>query len=148
MRYRGNSFSLTPAVKGTNNLRSTRFRAHAEDRRVQRALDLIQSCYDVPMSEIVTSLNLSVSRFRHLFKREVGLTPGHFVKLVRLERAKKLLKNSFLTVKEIAAFVGANDVSHFVRDYKAAYGHTPSQARKGSSHRLQQIPAGTKRLSS
>ncbi len=147
MRYRGDSFYLKPAVKGKNKVRSPMFRAHAEDRRVQRALDLIQSCYDVPISEIVTSLNLSVSRFRHLFKKEVGLAPGHFVKRVRLERAKKLLKNSFLTVKEIAAFVGANDVSHFVRDYKAAYGHTPSEARKRSSHQLHHIAAGKKRLS-
>jgi len=32
-------------------------------------------------------------------------------------------------VKEIAARVGANDISHFLRQYKAVYGQTPSETR-------------------
>jgi transcriptional regulator GlxA family with amidase domain len=51
------------------------------------------------------------------------------VKLLRLEKAKYLIENSFLEVKEIAAAVGIGDVSHFVRDYKCFYGETPSQTR-------------------
>jgi transcriptional regulator GlxA family with amidase domain len=47
-----------------------------------------------------------------------------------MEHAKKLVENSFLTIKEIAAFVGAKDISHFVRDYKRLYGQTPSKSRR------------------
>ena len=38
-------------------------------------------------------------------------------------------RTTFLRVKEVAASVGWNDVSHFVRDYKATYRQTPSQTR-------------------
>jgi hypothetical protein len=43
-----------------------------------------------------------------------------------MERAKNLLESSFLSVKEIAYRVGMNDESHFVRDFKATYGSSPS----------------------
>jgi len=81
------------------------------------------------VSDIAADLNLSSSRFRHLFKQELGLSPKRYLKLTRLNRAKKLLENSFLRVKEITTVLGVNDVSHFVRDYKAFYRQTPSQTR-------------------
>lgn len=54
-----------------------------------------------------------------------------------MERARQLLLNSFLSVKEIAGVVGINDISHFVRDYKALYGQTPSQTRSCSGGKRQ-----------
>jgi len=83
----------------------------------------------IEIANIAVCLNLSTSRFRHLFKEELGISPNHYLKIVRLEGAKELLENSFLRVKEITALVGSNDVSHFVRDYKAFFGETPSQTR-------------------
>lgn len=35
-----------------------------------------------------------------------------------------------MTVKQIATGLGINDVSHFVRDFKKAYGMSPAQYRK------------------
>ena len=99
------------------------------DDRIQRALDLIRSSPGFDLIDVAATLNLSASRLRHLFKNQTGLSPGQYTKVLRLERAKSLLESTFLTVKEIAARVGANDVSHFVRDYKATYGHTPTNAR-------------------
>jgi transcriptional regulator GlxA family with amidase domain len=101
----------------------------ATDPRIRRVVELLKQTHPVTVSEIAPLLNLSVSRFRHLFKKELNVSPTHYLKLARLERARELLENSFLRVKEITALVGANDVSHFVRDYKAFYGQTPSQTR-------------------
>ena len=42
-----------------------------------------------------------------------------------MERAKHLLESSFLSIKEIGHLVGLNDESHFVRDFKKAYGLSP-----------------------
>jgi transcriptional regulator GlxA family with amidase domain len=81
------------------------------------------------IKEIAATLHISSSHLRHLFKKEVGMAPAHYVKVVRLQRAKKLLENTFLSVKEIMAEVGISDPSHFVRDYKELYGETPSHAR-------------------
>jgi AraC-like DNA-binding protein len=51
------------------------------------------------------------------------------MKLLRMERAKYLLENSFLSVKEIMRTVGINNRSHFVKDFKKLYGRTPTQVR-------------------
>ena len=141
--------SVTPA----NTQRRTPYTVcdlHVLDNRIRRALAVIQSSPGLDLDDIAANLNLSASRLRHLFKAQIGLSPGQYIKLLRLERAKSLLESSFLTVKEITGRVGASDVSHFVRDYKAVYGETPSNARagrvsdglraSGNSRLLQQLP--------
>jgi AraC family transcriptional regulator of arabinose operon len=75
------------------------------------------------------ALNISLSRLRHLFKQQTGISFCRFVKNVNLDYAKTLLVSSRLSVKEITVKCGFNDVSHFVRDFKAAYGKTPMKFR-------------------
>jgi transcriptional regulator GlxA family with amidase domain len=91
------------------------------------------SCSDLRnpalLHRIANRVNLSLSRFRHLFTQFIGVSPSRYLKQMRLARARHLLENSLLTVKEVAAAVGVNDVSHFVRDYKEAYGENPSESR-------------------
>ena len=107
----------------------------ASDARVVRALELMRQSGAMSAGGIAAVLNLSYSRFRHLFKNDTGMTVRKYQKLVRLEQARELLKNSFLRVKEIAAVVDIGDVSHFTRDYKALYKETPSQTRASPSKR-------------
>lgn len=102
------------------------------DRRIRKALDMIdRTTVDRPLrvAQIAAALNLSPSHMRHLFRREIGTSPTHYSKLLRLRKAKELLATTFLAVKEVMFAVGFRDESHFVRDFKALYGRTPSQAR-------------------
>lgn len=99
------------------------------DLRIQQALELLWHRPILQMVNVAATLNLSPSRFRHLFKKEIGMSPKCYERRVRLLRARELLEGSPLRVKEIAAWLGIVDVSHFVRDYKVFYGLTPSQAR-------------------
>ena len=46
-----------------------------------------------------------------------------------MQRAEKLLRTTFLSIKEVAFLSGMVDVSHFVRDFKKQYGSTPRQFR-------------------
>jgi AraC family transcriptional regulator of arabinose operon len=79
--------------------------------------------------DAAATLNISLSRLRHLFKQETGMSFGSFVKRVHLDCAKKLLLSSSLLVKEVASECGFNDVSHFVRDFEAIYGESPAKFR-------------------
>lgn len=102
------------------------------DRRIQKAVDLLERApvgCPLRLAEIAATLNISPSHLRHLFKREVGTSPTHYLKLLWLHKAKELLETSFLSVKEILLVVGFKDESHFVRDFKVLYGKTPSQIR-------------------
>jgi AraC-like DNA-binding protein len=80
--------------------------------------------------ELAEIVNLSKSRFEKLFKQELKVSPMQFIKHLRLEKAKELLKITLLTVKEIGFAVGINDQSGFVRDFKKKYGLTPTEYRK------------------
>jgi transcriptional regulator GlxA family with amidase domain len=82
------------------------------------------------ITEIATSINLSYSHLEHLFKAETGTAPANYLKTLRIERASELLETTFLTIQQIVVKVGINDESHFVKDFKKAYGLNPSQYRK------------------
>jgi transcriptional regulator GlxA family with amidase domain len=107
--------------------------------RIRLAAELLQSsAFDHPrrLTDIAAALNISSSHLRHLFKKEVGVSPAQYVKLLRLQRAKGLLTTTFLSVKEVMFQVGLADLSHFVRNYKIAFGETPSQTRASAARKL------------
>ncbi|HKR00218.1 MAG TPA: helix-turn-helix transcriptional regulator [Pyrinomonadaceae bacterium] len=101
------------------------------DPRIQRAIRLMTADLrpEISINELAKSLNLSESRLRHLFKAETGVSPMQYLKAQRIQRARKLLENTFLSVKEVMMEVGAKDKSHFIRDFKKAFGLSPSQLR-------------------
>ena len=98
------------------------------DKRVEKILEMMREDVrgELCLAEFAQSVNLSVWRLCHIFKSDVGMPPIKYLRLLRMERAKGLLESSFLSVKEIAFQVGLNDESHFVRDFKATYGHSPA----------------------
>jgi transcriptional regulator GlxA family with amidase domain len=125
-------FGAIPLRRTTFALAPQDLTAQTSDPRVRLALKLLQKNAMAPstrINEIAHELHISSTHLRHLFKREVGMTPTHYVKVLRLEEARKLLETTLLSVKEVMAAVGFSDLSHFVRDYKAQYGVTPSQSR-------------------
>jgi AraC family transcriptional regulator, arabinose operon regulatory protein len=75
-------------------------------------------------------VNLSPSRFRHLFKEETGASPAQYLKELRVRRAEKLLRTTFLSIKQILKQVGLTSNAHFVRDFRGLYGATPTAYRK------------------
>jgi transcriptional regulator GlxA family with amidase domain len=101
------------------------------DKRVEKIIEMMRDDVrgELSLTEFAQSVNLSVWRLCHIFKSDVGMPPIKYLRLLRMERAKALLESSFLSVKEIAFQVGLNDESHFVRDFKATYGHSPATYR-------------------
>lgn len=105
------------------------------DRRLRAAIDFLLA-HDLKRKfrivQLSRHLNLSTTRVHHLFHEQFGLSPGQIFKLRRMQRAKELLESTFLSVKEVMAVVGLNDLSHFVRDFKQTFGSSPSELRKKS----------------
>ncbi|MDF3057852.1 MAG: AraC family transcriptional regulator [Rariglobus sp.] len=74
--------------------------------------------------------SLSASHFALLFRKHQGETPRQFLQNARLARAKMLLMEGGLTVKEIASACGYVDAAHFCHAFKAATKLTPKMFRK------------------
>src|SRR5271155_3162638 len=104
---------------------------HGMDRRIEAALKTIheENHRNVPVGELAREVRLSTGHFIRLFKTETSLSPKQYVRCLRMKQAEALLNGSFLSVKEIAASLGAGDRSHFSRDFKKLYGRTPTTFR-------------------
>jgi len=61
---------------------------------------------------------------------EMSLSPSVYIGTLRMLEAKRLLGETFLSVKEIRAELGNLDRTHFSRAFKNFCGLTPAQFRK------------------
>ena len=102
------------------------------DQRVEAVIRLMEENLraELPLGRLAESVNLSPSRLHQLFRDETGTSPARHLKSLRLREAKRLLETTFLSVKEIRIKVGVDDESHFTRDFRGAYGCTPTEYRK------------------
>jgi DNA-binding response OmpR family regulator len=92
--------------------------AYAESRLANPAFSVEELSRELGMSRV------------HLYKKLTSLTgktPIEFIRLIRLKRAAQLLKESQLTVAEIAYEVGFNNPKYFRKYFKDEFGVLPSQ---------------------
>ena len=118
-----------------------------KDIRIQVILEELRQFPQARLEQMAIKVNLSVSRVRHLFKQQVGISLQQYRSLKQLERAHELADTTLLSIKEIAALVGANDIRHFFRQYKRVYGHTPSERRASLAERLGELTVFRRKVS-
>ena len=101
------------------------------DRRIQVVISAMESriSHQWNEDELAQLVNLSTSRFRHLFKTQIGVTAAQYLKSLRMQKAEFLLRTSFLSVKEIVNQIGMTSGTHFGREFKRLHGVTPRQYR-------------------
>lgn len=104
---------------------------------IQKACDYIEKniSMDIGLEQVAEYLNLSTFYLSKLFKDEKGCNFITYVTDLRLEKAKKLLVDSSLIIKEIAQNVGYNDQNYFSKAFKQKYGLSPSEFRDSLGER-------------
>lgn len=102
------------------------------DYRIKEILAEIEKDITKPLhiSDLAASINVSVSYFQHLFKREVRICAVKYINNLRMEKARRLLETTHLCVKEIRVGVGASNEAHFLQDFKRKFGATPKNYRR------------------
>ncbi|VEP15680.1 conserved hypothetical protein [Hyella patelloides LEGE 07179] len=84
----------------------------------------------ITLSDLATVAGVGKFYFSRLFKSSTNLTPYNYVLQQRVERAKKLLKNSDMPICDIALECGFGNQSHLARHFRNRQKVTPMQYRK------------------
>jgi AraC family transcriptional regulator len=99
---------------------------------IRRAIEYIELHFTEPVSlaELAKQAQLSRSYFALRFEQVTGYTPHHYLLLVRLGHARKLLAEAKLSLPEIAAASGFSDQAHMSRLFQRFFGTTPAAFRR------------------
>ena len=130
-------YQLVHHLRVDESLRSEMIRQQERAAKLKAVLEFLSKNYTDPISlkEAASLARMSLPRFIRLFKKVSGMTFVNYVTHLRISNALRLLKESSLTVTEIAAEVGFADQSYFSRRFKAAFGQTPGQVRANREKR-------------
>ena len=100
-------------------------------RALRRVIDYIESNLESPlrMASLAEISRLSQYRFTHNFKSATGVPPYQYVLRTRLDRAKQMLRQTDLSVLDIAYAVGCQSISRFNALFRRELGTTPTNYR-------------------
>lgn len=84
----------------------------------------------IRLEDLAGLLGLGLWTFNRRFRQAFGRPAYAFVVDRRVERAKRLLRDGDLAVKQVAASCGFSDQAHLTRMFRARLGVTPAQFRK------------------
>ena len=96
-----------------------------------KAIEIMRDRIDHPISpsEIARDLGITVRQIQRLFGRYLNASPKKYFMEMRLERARHLLLQTEAPITEVALACGFENLGHFSRIYRAAYGVSPTMQR-------------------
>lgn len=116
---------------------------------------LLNPCVDYALTEIIRrpdQINLSrlsdkigysQKHFISMFKRQVGVTPKAYLKILRFQKAINDIEHSAkVDWMSISHDCGFYDQAHFINDFRLFSGFTPEQYLKQKSDLLNYVPIG------
>jgi len=132
---------LATARPGTGNPSATPETQGDEDRQLEDHpldreawLDAVREAARDRLSDsafgtdwLAEQMGLSTRQFRRRLKAAIGLTPGAFLRALRLEHAATLLDVGEGSIAEVASAVGYADADSFSRAFRRGYGMAPSE---------------------
>lgn len=103
-----------------------------EQPALAEAVDLMFANIEEPLSgdDIAGHVNLSRRQLERLFRKYLDTVPSRYYLKIRLDKARELVRNSGLSLTEIAMACGFSSGAHFSTTYRNAFGLTPSEDRE------------------
>lgn len=104
---------------------------HETNTRMNEIRKLMHSQFDSSksISEYAAMCNLSESRFSHIFKEEFSTSPKNYMLKVKIQKSKDLIKDTDLSIFQVAQMVGIDNQNYFSRLFKKYTGLSPNQYR-------------------
>ena len=103
-----------------------------DDNRLDDILRYIDVNLDKSLSleKLSDFLHLHPNHFIRYFKDKTGQTPMYYIRCRRMDRAKRLLEETDLSITEIMQEIGFEEVSYFSKQFKSFYSMSPREYRK------------------
>ena len=124
--------TLLRSVGGGEQRLRTPAALHSENRIVNSALSYISANVyqklSVPL--VAQSCAVSPSRLTALFQQRLSITPGEYIRRVKLEESKTLIRRGERNFSEVAALLNYSTAQQFSRQFKQKFGVSPSEYAK------------------
>jgi len=73
---------------------------------------------------------ISASYLTALFQKRLGISPGEYIRRVKLQVSKEMIRDTQMNLTEIAAALEYSTVHHFSRQFREKFGISPSEYAK------------------
>ncbi|AOT72025.1 helix-turn-helix domain-containing protein [Geosporobacter ferrireducens] len=105
--------------------------AEKQQKRMEQMLKYIEENFhkDISLNDLADYMDLSFAYVSRIFKEYTKVGYVDYINKLRIDKARELLDNTELTVKEIGFRVGYNNMQSFFRTFKKFNNLTPTQYR-------------------
>jgi AraC family transcriptional regulator of arabinose operon len=116
---------------GTFRLTVFNYMKKGADNIIERCIQLMKQQLDqhLTLADLSREMNISASYLSALFKEKTRYSPIQLFTSLRMQKASQLLKETDITVKEIAGEMGYPDQYTFSRSFKLVMGVSPKTFR-------------------
>lgn len=105
---------------------------HSENEIIRKAQQYIsnhiQEKLSVPL--VARKVDVSPSYLTALFHKNLQISPGEYIRRIKLQESKQMIREDKLNFTEIAAALQYSTVHHFSRQFKEKFGITPTEYAK------------------
>lgn len=107
-------------------------RPDRHDARLIESIRIMENCLDQPVTiaAVARKVGISPRTLEQMFLRDVNMSPGAYFLSLRLNAAKRLVKNSKVPMADIAERTGFGSSAAFSRAYRRVFAESPSVARR------------------
>ena len=125
-------FLLREVSNPREQKRQTVNSAHNENEIIRQAQQYISAHIrdklSVPL--VARQVDVSPSYLTALFHKNLQISPGEYIRRIKLQESKQMIRENNLNFTEIAAALQYSTVHHFSRQFKEKFGITPTEYAK------------------
>ena len=105
---------------------------HSENEIIRQAQQFISTHIREKLSVplVARQVDVSPSYLTALFHKNLQISPGEYIRRIKLQESKQLIRENNLNFTEIAAALQYSTVHHFSRQFKEKFGITPTEYAK------------------
>jgi len=105
---------------------------HSENEIIRRAQQYVSAHIREKLSvpTVARMVDVSPSYLTALFHKNLQISPGEYIRRVKLQESKQMIRENSMNFSEIAAALQYSTVHHFSRQFKDKFGITPTEYAK------------------